>query len=86
MDAFWCITLSILVIRWYWNNHRREPRQESEPIPETVITKELINADKSEKEKMEAEKQRQKDIADLKKQGYTDEIIAVILPTINSNQ
>lgn len=39
-----------------------------------------------EKERMKADKKREKDIADLKKQGYTDELIAVIIPTINNGQ
>lgn len=36
--------------------------------------------------KLSEDKQREKDIADLKKQGYTDELIAVILPVINDGQ
>ena len=34
----------------------------------------------------EAKRRKQKDIQDLKDQGFTDELIAVILPTINNGQ
>lgn len=90
MDAFWCITLSILLIRWVWKrNRKRRFEDEQTEIPEQdfgpIITKELIEADNAERARQKEQKQRDKDIAALKKQGYTDEIIAVILPTINND-
>lgn len=36
------------------------------------------------KQQNQGDSKRQKEIADLKRQGYTDELIAVILPTINN--
>lgn len=41
---------------------------------------------KAEDRKIAVEKEREKQIAELKKQGYTDELIAVIIPTINNGQ
>lgn len=50
-------------------------------IPETPKTREELEAEKAAKE---AQKQRDKDIAELRKQGFTDELIATIIPTINN--
>lgn len=81
MDAFLGITLSFLVIRWYWKRvtAKRSGRVKlAPPIPaEHATTKAYVD---------EKEIQRQKDIEDLKKQGYTDDIITMIIPTINNGQ
>lgn len=91
-DAFWCITLGMIVLRLWWKSGFRNRRKNIEedlksepvPIPEQVIE---INGDlKEQQAQKKADKQREKDIADLKRQGYTDELIAVILPTINNGQ
>jgi len=61
MDAFWCITLSILVIRsWLKRQSKRaEEEREDQQIQESKLTPKLKD---------------------------TDELIAVILPTINNGQ
>lgn len=41
---------------------------------------------KLEREQREKQRQYDRDVAQLKKQGYTDELIAVIMPTINNGQ
>ena len=98
MEGFFAITLIIISIRLYWKHsadsrvkeHSIEPR----PIivPDNIIVEHKTTKDKldSQKEVEEAQKivdkQRDQDIADLRKQGYTDELIAVIIPTINNGQ
>lgn len=49
-------------------------------LPLTQEEKEAERVRKAE------EKQREKDIEDLRKQGFTDELIATIIPTINNGQ
>lgn len=81
MDAFLGITLSFLVIRWYWKHvtakrsHKKAYISDM-PVPNNPVTKAYVDENP----------QRQKEIADLKRQGYTDELIAVIIPTINNGQ
>lgn len=88
MDAFWGVTLSVIAISMFWKSQRkrsegiqydkeqqqlraqREREQIAKGIPPPMPTEEEI--------------QRQKDIAELKKRGYDDELIAVVLPTINN--
>ena len=95
MDAFFCITLSIIILRSWWrHNVGVQPRRRDNEF--TVEPKSIKSFDVSQKatpeelelEKLnkEVEKQKQRDIADLKKQGYDDELIAVILPTLNNGQ
>lgn len=102
MDAFWCITLSVLLLRWWWKRNKagiiqkEEKKEEVEPPKLNIeAAKEMqqenkdkqVLADEQKKlDKQEREKQRQhdKDVAELKRQGYTDELIAVIIPTINN--
>lgn len=66
MNAFWCIVLSIVVIRHHLKH--RNPKIK-----------------KQDKLAMQ-DPQVQLDIADLKRQGYTDELIAVILPTLMNDK
>lgn len=95
MDPFWGITLSTIVIARFWKkeNQKRKERKEfkeqqrlaaekeaARPIPLTEEEKEAQRVQK------EIDKRRERDIADLRKQGYTDELIAVIIPTINNGQ
>lgn len=49
-------------------------------VPETVEEKEARKAAK------QAQEQHDKDVAELRKQGFTDELIATIIPTINNGQ
>lgn len=51
-------------------------------MPEPVSPEDL----EAERALKEAQKQRDRDIAELRKQGYTDELIAAIIPTINNGQ
>lgn len=81
MDAFFCITLSILVIRWWLKAHREVKERIIKHTPkQQEVLEPFVFPDKL---KMEVERRKAQDIAELKKQGYTDELIAVILPTIN---
>lgn len=53
-----------------------------------AIQPEPLTPEEKEAERVlkEEQKQREKDIADLKKQGFTDELITTIIPTINNGQ
>jgi hypothetical protein len=81
MDAFWGITLSLLVLRWWYKNHHVEkPRVKPNLLPKTpanVKTQEVLRAQE------QARQQRERDVEALRKQGYTDELIATILPVVN---
>ena len=85
MDAFFCITLSILVLRYWWKHH---PPKASKPEPPQEFDLDKLKKVESytieRRKREEANKQREKDVAELRKQGYTDELIATILPTINN--
>lgn len=70
MEAFWCITLSIIVLRKWWKH--QFPKRPT------------VHVVKSSEPKQPLDLQRERDIADLKRQGYTDELIATILPVVNS--
>lgn len=104
MDAFWCIVLSTIVLRWWWKKHKKYMLGKEE-VEETVEAPkiDMEAAEEMQKKSKDAEvlasaqkklddeareKQRQydKDVAALRKEGYTDELIAVILPTINNGQ
>ncbi len=83
-DVFFCITLSVLVVRYWWKHQHFEFGGEK---PKRSIFDNLSGQKRVPKQvKTEEEKQHEKDIADLRRQGYTDELIAVILPTINNGQ
>lgn len=82
-EAFWCITLSTLILRWWWKGQKFKYRSrmvnQAHTIPPSLTEEEIEAAILLE----EAEKRKRKDIADLKKQGYSDELITTILPIIN---
>ena len=83
-EAFLGITLSILVLRWWWKGQKFKYRARTvEPVKQVVFP---ITDEESEALDLlaEAEARRQKDIADLKKQGYSDELITTILPVIHN--
>lgn len=105
MDAFWGITLIVLIMVGVLKREGRirdekdeektrhakqfEQARQDQVIAETLAD---FNAPESKEEKearqaaIRAERQREKDIAELKKQGFTDELIATIIPTINNGQ
>ena len=80
MDAFFSITLSILVLRYWWKHRertvRRPPKQE--PIKFAAFDDKVVAA------REKARSQRERDEEELRKQGYSDELIATILPVINN--
>lgn len=82
MVAFWCITLSILAVTCYIKNQRGKysPRDK---VQEDFGFLEPIKKRKDVKDKAQ---QRQEEYDELKRKGYDDELIAVILPTINNGQ
>lgn len=101
MDPFWCITLGTLVVARFWkrekrkNKERRYEKEEHNKRVEQAKQDEVIAKysavfgapmSKEEKEAIAAKRQRDKEVEELRKQGYTDELIAVILPTINNGQ
>lgn len=91
MEAFWAITIIIVVVRLYWKHSTDTlPREEKVEPPVTQaptrVQDDVIADTKAEHARKEIERQKEKEIAELKKQGYTDELIAIILPTINNGQ
>jgi len=105
MDAFWGITIIVLIVVAFTKrenrirDEKREIREANEKKLEEakqaeVVTKytTLFGEPETQEEKeaaraaRQAEAQREKDIAELKKQGFTDELIATIIPTINNGQ
>lgn len=48
--------------------------------------KDIDDIAREEELKKDIDKQKQRDIEELRKQGYTDELIAVILPTIYNGE
>lgn len=89
MDAFWCITLIFIILRVMWVRRPRPVPQPATPAAYAGMTEAELDAlDEAEatgKVEKEKEARKQKDIADLKKQGYTDELITVILPTLHND-
>ena len=79
MDAFWCILLSILVLSAFIKGQVRRKEEKASKI-ERAQSAERVYSRKTVKT------QEDKDIEELRKQGYTDELIAVILPTINNDK
>lgn len=103
MDAFWCIILSVIVLRWWWEHNKpdfweeKEPQDNPEPTIDMEAAKEMQKEAKDrqileeaqkklDKEAKEKQRQHDRDVAELRKMGYTDELIAVILPTINNDK
>lgn len=68
---------------------RREKAKEEAVIEKytAIFSAPLTEAEKKEiQAKKKAEREREQETERLRKQGYTDELIAVILPTINNGQ
>lgn len=95
MDPFWGITLSVIAISSFWKSEKRksaERRYEKARREEKAIAEASRPIPLSEEEKeakrvqKEIEKQRDRDIQDLRKQGLSEELITTILPTINNGQ
>lgn len=91
IEAFWAITIIVLLLRHWWKNEMKEEEFEREsrlhedavrPLKKTGNTIKSFNNNDVDKARKEIERQKKRDIAELKKQGYDDELIAVILPTI----
>lgn len=91
-DAFFCITLGTFILSWWWKNRAKsaDPAKKKAPPTRITVTNDIV--DPSIKEKTEAEKkqkeidrQRERDVAELRKQGYTDELIATILPIVKND-
>lgn len=72
MDAFFSITIIVILVRWWWN--KSHPLDDMPPQVNRKATK------------SREEKQREKDIRELRKQGYDDELITTILPVINNDK
>lgn len=86
MEVFFCVVLSLLAIRaavkseWLYRPLRTpKPAEPLQPIQLTPLTDE-------QKAKLRAEQERQKDVEALRKQGYNDELIAVILPVVSNGE
>ena len=76
-----------------YHKKKREEQVEKEKQKEVVerysaiFSAPLTEAEKKEMQaKKKAEREREAEKERLRKQGYTDELIAVILPTINNGQ
>lgn len=54
----------------------------------TAVFSEPLTEEEKEAEKLQKdiEKQKERDIAELRKQGFTDELITTIIPTINNGK
>lgn len=77
MDAFWCITLSVVLIRMWWKH------QAGKPLINIRHNKKVVTVS-FPPSKTPAQLQRERDAEDLRKQGYSDEIIATILPVVTN--
>lgn len=98
MDAFWGITFLVIILRFAMKSEwLLEGVRELRPAPKTKPTEEkeptgvagLKHFDEQIKLKKAQEaidQQKERDRADLRKKGYSEEVIAVILPTINNGQ
>lgn len=75
MDGIFCITIAIIVIRAWWRHGR------------PTITERQVRQPKADPIKeTDEERQRRLDEAALRREGYTDELIATILPVINNDK
>jgi hypothetical protein len=77
MDAFWCITFGFLILRAYIKSEAKKASKNIEPEQPKTYTLDEQNADEIQKER---------DRAELRKQGFTEELITVIIPTINNGK
>ena len=85
IDIF-CIVLSVVIIRLWWKSNA--PKELSTQLKRLIPKKKIKDPTIEIKEppRKEVNTKRQKEVAELKKQGYTDELIAVILPIINDGK
>ena len=70
-DAFWCITLGLLILSAFWKHQR------AKGVVERNTVKAKWDRKRSRKEEQEEKEEREKEIA---------EIISVIIPTIDNGQ
>lgn len=76
MNAFFCIVLGTIILRSWWKRNYAKPRKPRTPdIPLAPMVQ----------PRSDAQRQRDKDAEELRKQGYSEKIIATILPTINND-
>lgn len=76
--AFFCITLSIIVLRWWWKNQTEDDAPEAEVQQKTIST---LGDKKAQEQIKEARKRR------LETQKQADaELIATVLPVINDGE
>lgn len=78
IDAFFCIVLSAIVIRWWWKHGDHAKRKERQRLEK--LSEQMSPAERSRF------LQRQHEEEELRKQGYSDELIAIILPTIDNGR
>lgn len=87
MEAFWCIVLSFFTLKSFLKRERRKAK-ERKAINSGVSAEyvdELSEVEELDR-KAQDNRQREKEAEELRKQGYTEDIIAIILPTINNGQ
>ena len=72
MDAFFCITFTTIILMMWWKRN----------FPAGDRTRTETKTDWLRNQKTGA---RARDVAELRKQGYTDELIATILPITNND-
>ena len=72
-DAFWCITLGLLILSAFWKHQRAKGVVERN----RNTAKAKWDRKRSRKEEQEEKEEREKEIA---------EIISVIIPTIDNGQ
>lgn len=87
MEAFFCIVLGTWAISAFLKHlDKKKPEQEyyqTRDISAVNLTADEIDQEMA-RQKQQAE--RNKEAEELKKQGYSDELIAIIIPTINNGQ
>lgn len=77
------VILTTLLIVWWARRGTREPEDDWDVYIERGEIPKKIEENKAKKAK---EKRIQREIADLKKRGYSDDVIAIILPTIMNDK
>jgi len=78
--------------RYYEEKDRKESeKQQAQDLLDRVdflMLPDMLTPEEKEAEKkrIAAEKQKEKDVAELRKQGFDEELITTIIPTINNGQ
>lgn len=89
MDWFWGAFFSTIALGWFVksivrNTPRKSPGRVSNVIPHEALAALEVDEAKMEETKKakEAEERKQQYIKDLRKQGYTDDLITMVLPQL----